>query len=133
VDELLDILAHGDDAAVMSRIYDADSLSDAECEVPLGLLQSLRAPDPKSHLHIVERHPSGRFELVVLRVPWRVKAGESDSGYHPLIVAEQGGALRAVGFVLPWNEVIARLDAELEEEVMPLSAVWVGRRIALNA
>jgi hypothetical protein len=132
VDELLDILAHGDDAAVAGRVYDAEALSDSERRVPLGLLRSPRAPTRGSRLEVVERHPSGRFELVVLRVPWQAKAGEPGSGYHPLLVTEQSGTLRAVGFVLPWNEVIPRLGAEMAG-VLPLSVVWVGRLNALKA
>jgi hypothetical protein len=126
VDEFLDILAHGDDAAVTARIYDAEYLSTSSRQVPLGLLRKLHAPAPGWKLEVVERHPGDGFELLVLRIPWLVNSGEPDSGLHPLIVAEQGGALRAVGFVLPWNEVIPRLGPEMSK-VMSLAMIWIGR------
>ena len=43
----------------------------------------------------------------------------------------QGGTLRAVGFVLLWSEIIARLGPEVSN-VMPLSMTWIGRLATLN-
>jgi hypothetical protein len=126
VQELLDTLARGDDAAIAARIYGAESLPDSARQIPLGLLRRLRAPRPGLHLQVVERHRSGRFELLILRVPWLAGPGDPAGGHHPLLVAEQGGSPRAVGFVLPWNEVLPQLEAEMPA-IMPLSLLWISR------
>jgi hypothetical protein len=132
VEELLNILAHGDDSQVVARIYNAEFLSDLARQIPLNFLRSLRAPWPEASLEVVERHPRGQFELVILRLSWRVKETEPGSEYHPLLVAEQGGSLRVVGFVLPWNELIPQLGPEMGT-VMPLSLIWISRLTALTA
>jgi hypothetical protein len=80
---------------------------------------------------MVDRVPA-RFELVVLWVPWQAKAAEPGSGYHPLLVTEQRGSLRAVGFILPWNEVMPQLETEMAS-VIPLSIIWVTRVSVLKA
>lgn len=132
MDELLDILAHGDDTEVTARIYDVECLSETARSIPLDLLRKLHAPDRHWRLELIERRHSGRFELLVLRIPWLVMANEPGSGLHPLIVADQGGALRTVGFVLPWNHVVPRLGAEMNE-IASLSMAWIGRASAANA
>ena len=130
--ELLNILAHGDDTQLAGRVYNTESLSDSARQIPVILLRTLHAPRPDMRLTVVERHPSGRFELVILRIPWAVQSSEPGSGYHPLLVAEQAGELRAVGFVLPWNEVIPQLGAEMNS-ILPLSMVWITRLNAFKA
>jgi hypothetical protein len=129
--DLLDILAWGDDAQVAHRIYGSESLTEDQCLIPLALLRALRAPRPGLRLSVVERHASGRFELLILRVPWLETEGKSGSGYRPLLVAEQVGTLRALGYVLPWNEILGQLGAEMAS-VMPLSLVWILRLQALK-
>jgi hypothetical protein len=131
MNELLDILAHGDDAQLAARVYDTEALSESARQVSVGLLQLLRAPQGNAALEVVERHPSGRFELVILRVPWKHRAGDPVSSLHPLLVAEQSGQLRAVGFMLPWNDIMPRLEAEMDI-IMPLSMLWIGRVMALR-
>jgi hypothetical protein len=132
VEELLDILAHGNDAQVAARVYDVESLSESARRIPLSFLRTLRAPRPDLRLEVVERHRSGRFDLLILWVSWFAKADEPGSGYHPLLVTEQGGTLRAVGFVLPWNEVIPQLGAEMSS-VTPLSVIWITRSMAFKS
>lgn len=132
MDALLNILAYGDDAAVTSTVYDAESLTDAAIQIPLALLRTLRAPEPGLRLEVVERHQSGRFELLILRLPWKTNPREPGSGLHPLLIADQAGTPRAVGFVLPWNEIVQSLESELNS-VTSLSVMWIQRLAALRA
>ena len=131
LEPLLQVLAHGDDNELAARIYAAESLSPAARSIPLGLLRALRAPSPAVRLEVDARHGSGRFELVVLRVPWNATPDDPVSAFHPLIVAPQHDQYRAVGFVLPWNEIIPMLEAE-RAELHLLSAIWIQRVLALR-
>ena len=58
VDELLGILAHGDDIQVAARVFAVESLSEAARQIPVNFLHCLRAPQADLHLEVVERHPS---------------------------------------------------------------------------
>lgn len=131
VDELLGILAHGDDIQVAARVFAVESLSEAARQIPVNFLHCLRAPQADLHLEVVERHPSGRFQLLILLVPWFGKDGKPGSEYHPLLVTEEDGSLRVVGFVLPWNEVMPQLESEMGS-LMPLSIIWITRVMALK-
>ena len=124
-ESLLNAIAHGGEPHVSAYVYGGNDLSFSERRFALDLLSRLHAPSADQSLTIVERQASGRFTLLILRVPWLAHDGDPASGYHPLLVAEQGNSYRAVGYVLPWNEIIPQFSAEEMGQIQSLSIRWI--------
>ncbi|APR75907.1 Hypothetical protein A7982_01254 [Minicystis rosea] len=123
VDELLEVLARGEMTDLEAAVYGGDSLSPEQLEVPTRLLGDLRAPPGDHFFKIVERHTKGRFELVILDVPWKRVPDRRGSGYHPLLVTREP-EVRVIGFVMPWNEIMDRLPPD-GGVLGELSAQWI--------
>ncbi|NEO83410.1 MAG: hypothetical protein F6J87_03995 [Spirulina sp. SIO3F2] len=128
--ELLSVLAHGDDSQLKTVIYNYQLLTESEWQIPLKLLRKLQSPESKQNLSVVEEHYLDRFVLLILRVPWLDEPDVPLSKLHPLIVAEQDGKLRAIGYVLPWNEITEQFSTVDVSTIRQLSMIWIQKTIA---
>jgi hypothetical protein len=132
-EKFLSTLAHGEKAQLETLIYGYESLSESERQVPLRLLTKLHSPSFDQDLAVTEKHSLNRFSLLIIQVPWLLKQGEILSDLQPLLITKQGGELKILGYVLPWNEIYQKFSGAETETIRKLSMIWISKAIQARA
>jgi hypothetical protein len=128
LEPLLQVLATGAPETLKSWIYACESLTEADCS---NILQSLNTLNLEGHnlqdsLRVVSRYNSGRFLLLVLHVPWRLKARDE---YCPLMLRLHQRQWRLVGCSQPWVELLDQFSNPELDDLQTLSAAWIQYRL----
>ena len=120
---LLDKISHSPESELPGLLYGYSQSSPGAQRVLLGMLQPLRAPSPEQHMSVVAVRQSGRFTMIVARVPW--PRGSQPGGFQPIIVTGDVGKEQVVGYVLPFNDIFSLMQGEDMQSVTELSQWYV--------
>lgn len=118
---ILDKISHSPEAELPSFLYGYDQSSPGSQKVLLGMLKPLRAPSPEQHMSVVATQRSGRFTMVIVRIPW---LSQSNS-LLPIIIGDEAGKARVVGYVLPFDDIMTLFKGADRESIGELTAWWV--------
>jgi hypothetical protein len=91
---LLDKISHSPESELPSLLYGYGQSSSGAQQVLLGMLQPLRAPSSEQHMSIAAVRQSGRFTMIVARVPW--PRGSQSGGLQPIIITGDVGKEQVV-------------------------------------
>src|SRR5215831_19799596 len=81
---ILNKISHSPDSELPGLIFGYSQSSPAAQKVLLGMLRPLRAPSPEQHMSVEAVRESGRFTMIVARVPW--SRGSLPGGLQPIII-----------------------------------------------
>jgi hypothetical protein len=120
---LLDRISHSPESELPALLYGYNESPARVRQVLPGMLRPLRAPSPEQHMSVEAVRQSGRFTMIVARVPWplSVKAG----GLHPIMVTGAPGREKVVGYLLPFNDIFPLMQGTDMRDVNELSQWWV--------
>jgi hypothetical protein len=120
---LLDKISHSPESELPGLLYGFTQSSPAAQKVLLGMLRPLRAPSPEQHMSAEAIRQSGRFTMVVARVPWQ--RGTEPPGLQPIIVAGDAGHEQIVGYILPFDDIMPLLQGADMQSITELSQWWI--------
>jgi len=120
---LLDQIAHDPTNNKGDVLFGYDRVSESDQQALLGMFNPLLAPTSNLHLSIESIRSSGRFSIIIVSVPWNK---ETNSGeLHPVLLVNEDGKDKIIGFVLPFNEVVPLLSEADRKTVFELSQHWL--------
>jgi hypothetical protein len=120
---VLDKVSHAQEAELPALLYGYSKSSAGAQKVLLTMLQPLRAPSKDQHMSVEAVHQSGRFTLIVARVPWR--RGSQPGGLQPIIICGETGHEQIVGYVLPFDDIIHNFAGPDMGSITQLSQWWI--------
>ncbi len=123
MEEFLDKVSQVPESELSGLLYGYGQLKPGAQKVLVGMLRPLRAPSPNEHIIIEAVRESGRFTMIVARVPWMRNSQPTD--LLPIIVAKSAGHQQIVGFVLPFDDTIPLFSEEDLEKIHGLSLWWI--------
>ena len=124
IDVLFEEMMHGPIEALSSIVYGYGRIGSGGQQVIRGMIERLREPGRTERLQIRERRTAGHFELVIAYASW--KPHWSADGFLPFIIGRHDSRLQVLGYVLPFNPVIAILTPEDREHAFALAQRWVA-------
>ena len=84
------------------------------------MLQKLKKPPGStSSLSIFKIIRRGKFELIILNLPWE----KGDKAYSPIIIDRRNEKI--VGIMLPFNELYGHMPDTTRETISSLGILWV--------
>src|SRR5687768_384243 len=92
---VLDRISHSPESDLPRLLYGYRESSAGAREVLVSMLRPLRSPSPEQRMTVVDARRSGRFTMIVARVPW--SRGEQAAGLQPIIVTGEAGMEQVVG------------------------------------
>jgi hypothetical protein len=120
---LLDKISHSPDSELSNLLYGYSKSSAGAQQVLLGMLRPLRAPTPDQHMTIEGVRQSGRFTMIVARVPW--PRGTEPAGLQPILITGENGHEQVVGSVLPFDDILSLMQGEDMQNITELSQWWI--------
>lgn len=123
INELLEDMMYGPLESLPSILYGYDRLGAGGQQIVRAMTERLREPGRTERLQIQERKRFGPFELVIVSASW--KPNWSAYGFLPLILVRYDSRLQVVGYVLPFNPVMAILTAEERKYLLPMGSCWM--------
>lgn len=120
---LLDEIAHDPTGKKGDALFGYDRISESDQQALLEMLGPLRAPTSNVHLSIESRRSSGRFSIVIVRVPWNKETGSGE--LHPVLLINEDGEHKVIGYVLPFNEVVPLISEADRKKLFELSKHWL--------
>jgi|GEM_PF-2825811 len=122
---LLDRLSHSPESELPGLLYGYSMSTPGAQKVLLGMLSPLRAPSPEQHMSVETVRRSGRFTMIVARVPW--PRGTEPAGFQPIIVTGDAGHEQVVGYILPFNDIFSLMQGADMQSITELSHWWIQR------
>jgi len=122
---LLDRIAHAPESELPGLLYGYTQSSAGAQQVLLGMLRPLRAPSPEQRMSVEEVRRSGRFTMVVVRVPW--PRGTEPAGMQPIIITGDAGNAQVVGYILPFNDILTLMQDADMQSITELSQWWIQK------
>jgi hypothetical protein len=122
---LLDKISHSPEAELPSLLYGYSQSSVGAQKVLLGMLRPLRAPSSEKHMSVETVRQSGRFTMIVARVPW--PRGTEPAGLQPIIITGDAGHEQVVGYILPFNDIIPLMQGSDMQSITELSQWWIQK------
>jgi hypothetical protein len=125
----LDRISHSPDGELPGLLYGYGQSSSGTQKVLLGMLRPLRAPSSEQHMSVEAVRHSGRFTMIVARIPW--PRGPQPGGYQPIIITGDPGREQIVGYVLPFDDIFPLIIGVDSQCINDLSAWYTeqyGRR-----
>jgi hypothetical protein len=123
VQGLLDRLAYDTDEEVPSLVFGYREVSPAAQDVLRTSLLPVRAPSRDQRMTVVAVRTSGSFTMAAVRVPW--SRGSQAPGMQPILVVDDAGTDKLVGYILPFNDVIPLIRAGDMERILRLSTWYL--------
>lgn len=120
---VLDKISHSPESELPGLLYGYTQSSPGAQQVLIGMLRPLRAPSPQQHMSVEAVRQSGRFTMIVARVPW--PRGSDPAGLQPVIVSGDAGREQVVGYVLPFNDIIPLVSGADMQSITALSHWWI--------
>jgi len=120
---VLDKVSHTQEAELPTLLYGYSKSSPAAQKVLLAMLQPLRAPSKDQNMSVEAVQRSGRFTMIVARVPWR--RGSQPGGLQPIIICGETGHEQVVGYVLPFDDIANDFAGADMGSIMELSHWWI--------
>ena len=74
-------------------------------------------------MSVVAVRQSGRFTMIVARVPW--PRGSQPGGFQPIIITGDAGKEQVVGYVLPFDDIFSLMQGADMQSVTELSQWYV--------
>jgi hypothetical protein len=122
---LLDKISHSPESELPGLLYGYSQSSTGAQEVLLGMLRPLRAPSSEQHMSVEAVRQSGRFTMIVARVPW--PRGTEPAGLQPIIVTGDAGHEQVVGYILPFNDIFPLMQDGDMQNITELSQWWIQK------
>ena len=122
---LLDKISHSPESELPSLLYGYSQSSTGAQKVLLGMLHPLRAPSSEQHMSVETVRQSGRFTMIVARVPW--PRGTEPAGLQPIIVTGDAGHEQVVGYILPFNDIFPLMQGDDLQSITELSQWWIQK------
>jgi len=120
---VLDKISHSPESELPALLYGYSQSSSGAQKLLLGMLRPLRAPSSEQHMSVVAVRQSGRFTMIVARVPWT--RGSQPGGFQPIIITGDAGKEQVVGYVLPFNDIFSLMQGADMRSVTELSQWYV--------
>jgi hypothetical protein len=122
---LLDKISHSPESELPGLLYGYSQSSTEAQEVLLGMLRPFRAPSSEQHMSVEAVRQSGRFTMIVARVPW--PRGTEPAGLQPIIVTGDAGHEQIVGYMLPFNDILPLMQGGDMQSITELSQWWIQK------
>ena len=122
---LLDKISHSPESELPGLLYGYSQSSPGAQKVLLGMLRPLRAPPSEQHMSVESVRQSGRFTMIVARVPW--PRGTEPAGFQPIIITGDAGHEQVVGYILPFNGIFPLMQPADMQSITELSQWWIQR------
>jgi hypothetical protein len=122
---LLDKISHLPESELPGLLYGYSQSSAGAQQVLLGMLRPLRAPSSEQHMSVEEVRQSGRFTMIVARVPW--PRGTEPAGLQPIIITGDSGHEQVVGYILPFNDIFTLIQGVDMQSITELSQWWIQK------
>jgi hypothetical protein len=119
----LDKISNSPDSDLPGLVFGYSKVSPGAQRVLIGLLRPLRAPSKEQHISIEAVRQSGRFTMIVARVPW--PRGPQPAGLQPVLITGNPGQEQLVGFLLPFDDIMSLMDGPDMQSVGELSQWWI--------
>lgn len=120
---LLEKISHSPESELPGLLFGYNQSSAGAQKVLLGMLRPLRAPSSDQNMSVEEVHQSGRFTMIVARVPW--PRGTEPPGLQPIIVTGDVGHEQLVGYVLPFDDILPLIQGADMQNITELSQWWI--------
>ena len=123
IQTFLDKLSHAPESDLPGLVYGYSKVSPGAQQVLIGQLSPLRAPSPEQHVSIEAVQQSGRFTMIVARVPW--PRGAQPGGLQPVLITGSAGQEQLVGYLLPFDDTMPLMGGTDMECIGELSKWWI--------
>jgi hypothetical protein len=118
----LDRISHSPDSELPKLLYGYSQSSPAAQQVLLRMLQPLRAPSAEQQMSVEAVQRSGRFTMIVARVPW----SRGPKPLLPVIITGDPGNEQVIGYVMPFDDIMPLLRSDMES-ITDLSHWWISQ------
>lgn len=119
----LDKISHSPESELPSFLYGYSQSSPGAQRVLLGMLRPLRAPSPQQSMSIEAVQQSGRFAMIVARIPW--PRGPVPAELQPIIITGGAGHEQVVGYMLPFDDIFPLMQPADMQSITQLSQWWI--------
>ena len=119
----LDKVSHAPDSDLPGLVFGYSKVSPGAQRVLIGMLRPLRAPSREQHVSIESVRQSGRFTMIVARVPW--PRGPQPGGLQPVLITGNPGQEQLVGYLLPFDDIMPLMQSTDMQSIGELSQWWI--------